>query len=150
MSRPAIAAMILCTLTACATPTPPVAMTPKCFNAKVMISTRDGSGHLVAPGIPIDVVVRSKQGRILKALQSDSEGRASFEVCWNADDPAWQVEAQLRFGPQFVGTFASFTNTSDTYCLTLPDGIGGHCGEWGTGPGKLLSPEADESHGGVQ
>jgi hypothetical protein len=132
-------AIIICTLTSCTTQQEPPKTSPTCFNARVIVTADDGAGNLVAPGVPVDVVVRSKYGRVLQAVKSDSEGKASLEMCWSDDDPAWQVEATLRLEPQFVGTLASFFNYTDTYCLTLPQRIGGHCGEWGSGPNKLLS-----------
>jgi hypothetical protein len=88
--------------------------------------------------VPVDVLVRSKSGNILQSGRSDTAGYISFNVCWSDDDPAWQVEAKLEFGNQFVGAFTSFFNYTNTYCLTLPQRIGGHCGEWGTGPHTLL------------
>jgi len=110
-----------------------------CLKARVIVTADDGAGNLVAPGVPVDIVVRSRAGRVLQAVEANSEGKASFEVCWSNDDPAWQVEAKLLFEPQFAGTFVSFFNYTDTYCLTLPQRIGGHCGEWGTGPNTRLS-----------
>lgn len=110
-----------------------------CFRASAIVTADDGAGNLIAPGVPIDIVVRSKAGRVLQMVQADREGKATFDVCWSKDDPAWQIEASMRFEPQFVGTLASFFNYTDTYCLTLPNRIGGHCGEWGTGANTLLS-----------
>jgi type IV pilus biogenesis protein CpaD/CtpE len=137
--RVLIAGFVACTVTGCAARHPlTVPATPTCFRMKVAVTADDGSNRLVAPGTPIDIVVRSQQGRVLHAVATDTSGNASFAVCWQADDPPSQVEAQLHFGQQFVGTLASFVNNSDTYCLTLPSRVGGHCGEWGTGPNSLL------------
>lgn len=137
----AAAAIVLCLLTSCATQSLRRVAKPICFSARVVVTADDGSGHLVAPGVPVDILVRSKRGNVLQAVKSDSEGKASLEVCWRDDDPAWQIEAKLLFAPQFAGTFASFFNYTDTYCLTLPQKIGGHCGEWGTGSSSLLRDE---------
>lgn len=123
----------------CATQQSAPKPSPTCFKARVIVTADDGAGNLVPPGVPVDLVVRSKSGRVLQTIKSDSEGKAAFEVCWNEDDPAWQVEATLLFDSQFVGTLASFFNYTDTYCLTLPQRIGGHCGQWGSGPTTLLS-----------
>lgn len=110
-----------------------------CFHPNVIVTAADEHGTLVAPGTPIDIVVRSKSGRVLKEIETDRDGKASFDVCWSRDDPAFQIEARLHFEPYFAGTLASFYSNASTYCLTLPQRIGGHCGEWGTGPDKLLS-----------
>ena len=139
MRRILAISIVLNALAGCATTkTSAASAQSTCFKVNVVITGDDGTNRLVAPGVPVDVIVRSKQGNVLKATKSDADGNASFEVCWRSDDPAWQVEAQLRFGPQFVGTLASFFNYSNTYCLTLPSRILGHCGEWGTGPVSLL------------
>ncbi len=139
MIRALVAGIVACTLACCTTPQGLITQAPpKCFKMNVVITGENGSGLLVAPGVPVEIVVRSKQGRVLRTVASNSEGHASFEVCWQDDDPPWQVEAKLRIGPQFVGTLVSFFSYADTYCLTLPQHFGGHCGEWGTGPNSLL------------
>jgi hypothetical protein len=108
-----------------------------------MVTADDGNGRLVSPGVPIRIIVRSRTGKVLREAMSDNDGNASLVVCWKDDDPAWQVEAQLSYGPQHVGAIVSFYNYSDTYCLTLPMRIGGHCGQWGTGPIYLLKGDAN-------
>jgi hypothetical protein len=133
--RALIAVLLTCAVTSCATRHASTTQAvPACFRMKVVVTAEDGNGRLAAPGVPVDIVVRSKQGHVLAAVISDSAGKAALEVCWRDDDPPWQVEAQLRFGQQFVGTLASFLNNSETYCLTLPSRIGGDCGTWRTGP----------------
>ena len=139
MMRTIMACLIVCALAGCATTRAATAVQArKCFDINVLVTADDGSGRLVPPGVPIDITVRSIKGHVLHTGKSDADGKASFNVCWRDDDPAWQVEAQLRFGPQFVGALASFFNYTNTYCLTLPQRIGGHCGEWGSGPHALL------------
>lgn len=132
-------AVALWLLTGCAASRPAAGRRKlTCFTVKVIVTADDGSGRLVAPEVPVDVLVRSRDGEVLRSTKSDAEGHTSFEVCWSEADPAWQVEARLELAPQFVGTFTSFFNYTDTYCLTLPERIGGHCGDWGTGPHSLL------------
>src|SRR5262249_4723397 len=129
-------AVFICLLIGCATTqTTPEKTT--CFKAKVIVTADDGSGHMIAPGVPVDVIVRAKDGSVLQSVKTDANGNGSFEVCWDANNAPAQVEAKLSFLPQFVGTFASFYNYTDTYCLALPQKIGGHCGVWGTGPSPL-------------
>jgi hypothetical protein len=90
--------------------------------------------------VPIRIIVRSRAGKVLLETTSSDEGSASLPVCWRDEDPAWQVEARLEYGAQFVGSIVSFYSYTDTYCLYLPAHVGGHCGEWGTGPVHLLAP----------
>lgn len=135
MIRPLIAVLLTCSVTSCATRHALTTQAaPTCLRMKVVVTAENENSRLVAPGAPVDIVVRSKQGHVLAAVIADSAGKAALEVCWRDDDPPWQVEAHLRFGQQFVGTLASFSNNSDTYCLTLPSRIGGDCGTWRTGP----------------
>lgn len=124
-------------LTSCVTKVAPDS-DRNCFAVKVIVTADDGRGRLIAPGVPIDVLVRSRRGNVLKAVRTGDNGEAACQVCWRDDDPASQIEARLGIGPQFVGSMASFFNYSNTYCLTLPNRIGGHCGEGGTGPNDLL------------
>jgi len=107
----------------------------RCFTFSVIVTALDDAGNRVAPGVPIPIAVRSKSGRILTSTSTRPEGQATLQTCWSEADPPVQIEAALYYDRrQFVGTFASFVNQTDTYCLILPTHIGGHCGEWGTGP----------------
>jgi hypothetical protein len=112
----------------------PQGLPRQCLAIKVDVTAESASGNPVAPGTPVTVVIRSGHGVVLHAGVTDADGKGMFEVCWSQDDPPAQVEARLVAGPRFVGTFMSFFNYTDTYCLTLPPRFGGHCGEWGTGP----------------
>lgn len=106
----------------------------RCFSFSVIVTALDDAGRRVAPGMPVPITVRSTTGRVLTRAMTGSEGNAALQACWQPSDPPLQIEAALQYGPQFVGTFASFANQTNTYCLTLPTRFGGHCGEWGTGP----------------
>jgi hypothetical protein len=130
-------AVVMC-LVGCASSATKSQVSRKCFTASIAVTALDENGKRVSPGAPTAITIRSKSGYVLRTASTDSNGAASVEVCWTSDDPPWQIEAALHYGPQFVGTFASFWNYSDTYCLTLPAYIGGHCGEWGKGPQHLL------------
>ena len=83
MIRVLIAGLVACAVTGCAARHPlTMPPTPTCFRMKVAVTADDGSNRLVAPGTPIDIVVRSQQGRVLYAVATDSSGNASFAVCW--------------------------------------------------------------------
>ena len=66
---------------------------------------------------------------------SDERGVSRIHLCWDRDDEPYEIEALLPIAEDmFTGTTVSFANTSNTYCIVLPQYVGGHCGEWGTGP----------------
>jgi hypothetical protein len=109
----------------------------RCFSFKVVVTALDDRGSRVPPGVPVEITVRSKSGVVLRQIFTDSAGSVALEVCWSPEDEPWQIEAALHYGRQFTGTYVSFWGYSDTYCLTLPSHVGGHCGTWGTGPKGL-------------
>ena|SRR5438105_2161248 len=107
----------------------------RCFDLTVVVTALDSHGDRVPPGIPIQVDIRSSSGAVLVKNFTDAVGQSIVHLCWSDHDEPSQVEALLPIGDgMFAGSFVSFANTSNTYCIVLPKHIGGHCGEWGTGP----------------
>jgi hypothetical protein len=118
----ATAALLGAILTSCAS-------SPRtCATWSISITAEGPHNSLAAPGIPVDVVVRSTEGRVLYSGRTDAEGNLSAEVCATPGDPPMQIEALLRYsGDAYTGTIASVRKDVTRYCVVLPSRVPQHC-----------------------
>ena len=105
------------------------ASAPKsCATWSITITAEGVRNNLAEPGIPVEVLVRSVDGRVLYRGTTDAAGNLSAEVCAPAAHPPMQIEALLRYAPDaYVGTMASVKPGVTRYCLTLPSRVSQHC-----------------------
>jgi hypothetical protein len=77
-------------------------------------------------GRPVVVRVRARSGRVLRQVETDSEGWARLTFSWSSDDPPAQIESVVddRGLPgatgEYGGTIVSVDLRTSRYCIVLP------------------------------
>lgn len=98
-----------------------------CATWSITVTAEGVRNNLTEPGIPIEVLVRSAEGRVLHRGTTDAAGHLSAEVCAAPGDGPMQIEALLRYGDHYTGTIASVQPGVTRHCLTLPSRVSQHC-----------------------
>ena len=86
------------------------------------------------PGIPIDVLVRGQDGKVISSGRTDRAGDVTLKVEWEASHPPEQIEARMSVSERrMVGTVTSFASVTNQYCLVVEPFQAEECGAPGTG-----------------
>ena len=73
------------------------------------------------PGVPIEIVVRGRDGSVISTGETDAKGYLTLKICWNAEPAPAQIEARLRISARdYVGSVMSCVAPANSFCLFLP------------------------------
>jgi hypothetical protein len=90
----------------------------KVIHIVVQVSRHDGS--TTSPGMPIRVLLRSRDGRYLATYTTKKDGSLTIPGCSPGLEEAASVEARLHIDEnQFIGSVMTISHQTDVYCIIL-------------------------------